>query len=56
MGGGGAASSAAASSATDEGVSWQRFDDSFVRPVAADAPDATTKGYIFFYVSQGLVG
>ena len=34
---------------------WQRYDDSFVRPVAADAPEAATKGYIFFYVHDSFV-
>ena len=34
---------------------WQRFDDAFVRPVAPDAPDAATKGYIFFYVHDSLL-
>ena len=34
---------------------WQRFDDSDVRPIREDAPDATTKGYIFFYVHSGAL-
>jgi hypothetical protein len=34
---------------------WQRFDDSFVRAVPANAPDAETKGYIFFYVHDSLL-
>ena len=34
---------------------WKRFDDAFVRPIAPDAPDATTKGYLFFYVHESLL-
>ena len=49
-------SGAATVAASGEGTAtWQRFDDSLVRPVAADAPHATTKGYIFFYVQAALV-
>lgn len=40
---------------TGGGATWQRFDDSLVTPVAADAPEALTKGYIFFFVHDSLM-
>jgi hypothetical protein len=35
---------------------WQRFDDSFVRVIASNAPEVFTKGYIFFYVHRDALG
>ena len=49
------AAAAAVAAAGSAPPLWQRFDDSFVRAVAADAPDAATKGYLFFYVHHSLV-
>ena len=52
-----AAGGAAAAVAREKGgkEEWQRFDDSYVRPVNGDAPEATNKGYIFFYVHESLL-
>ena len=52
----GAATAAAAIAGGSGGEVWQRFDDSFVRPVAADAPEALTKGYLYFFVHDSLLG
>ena len=34
---------------------WKRFDDAFVRQITHDAPDALTKGYMYFYLHRSVL-